>query len=115
MRDKAQMIAAAAFLALIALAAAALAQTQVSTTPRMAMRAQTMAADTEIAKLTEQMNHATGEARINAMAQLLNALVQDRTRMHEQMQAMQQMHEMMMRAESNSETPGHAHHPPNAN
>jgi hypothetical protein len=115
MKEKAQMIAAAALLALIALGAAAPAQKQTPATPQMNMMAQTGAADAELERLAEQMNHATGQARIDAMAQLLNALVQDRARMHEQMDMMMRMHEMMMqRGGHQGEAPGQMHHPPDA-
>jgi len=89
------IVTAAALLALGALGATAPARSQAPAAPQMSMMAQSAAHDAEIAKLTEQMNHATGQAKVDAMAQLLNALVQDRAAMHEQMQMMQHMHEMM--------------------
>lgn len=114
MRERVQMIAAGTVLAVIALGASAVpAQTQTPATPHMNMMAQAAAQDTEIAKLTEQMNRSTGQAKVEAMAQLLNALVQDRTRMHDQMQMMQHMHEMMMQGNgTRGDSSGQMHHPP---
>lgn len=90
------IVTAGALLALGAIGAGAPARSQAPAAPQMSMMAQSAAHDAEIAKLAEQMNHATGQAKVDAMAQLLNALVQDRATMHDQMQTMQHMHEMMM-------------------
>jgi hypothetical protein len=90
-------------LALIALVAPAAPATQAhpQAMPQMNMMAQADARDAEIAKLSQQMNHATGQAKVEAMAQLLNVLVQDRAGMRDQMRMMQHMHEMMMQGPMN--------------
>ena len=95
MRHTLPIAVAVLLLALGTIGAATPPQPQAAAPPQMNMMAQLAAHDAEIAKLTEQMNHATGQAKIDAMAQLLNALVQDRAAMHEQMQMMQHMHDMM--------------------
>jgi hypothetical protein len=107
------IVTAAALLALGALGATAPARSQAPAAPQMSMMAQSAAHDAEIAKLTEQMNHATGQAKVDAMAQLLNALVQDRATMHDQMQMMQHMHETMMQGRGARDgMQGQMHHLP---
>jgi len=103
MREKVQMMVAGAVLALIALGALAIpaAQANPQAMPHTDMMARSVAMSGEIARLTEEMNHATGQAKVEAMAQLLNVLVQDRARMLDQMTMMQHMHEMMMQGGGN--------------
>lgn len=101
MREKVQMFAAGTVLVLIALGAppapAAQHEHGSSAAPQADMMSRPMAMnDGEVAKLTEEMNHATGQTKIDAMAKLLTVLVQDRAMMLDQMKTMQHMHEMMM-------------------
>jgi hypothetical protein len=113
MKRSVYVVTAAALLALGAIGAAAPAQSQAPANPQMNMMAQSAARDAEISKLTEQMNHATGQAKVDAMAQLLNVLVQDRAAMHGQMQMMQHMHEMMMQGRgARGGMPGQMPHSP---
>jgi hypothetical protein len=52
-------------------------------------RMRAMAMDDQVTALTEQMNKATGQARIDAMARLLTALVEQRSMMMREMKTMQ--------------------------
>lgn len=110
MREKLQMAVAAAVLALIALGAAPPApaaqhQTLEKTQMAMAaMMARGMAGNEEIARLTAEMNKATGDARIDAMARLLTALATQHTMM---MRYMQMMHDD---ATGHASAPGEAPH-----
>jgi hypothetical protein len=81
--------------------------------PRTDTMMRAMAIDEEITALTDQMNKATGQARIDAMTRLLTTLVQHRSMMMQEMkmmqddldaehEAMQHMRQMMGRGMSNT-------------
>ena len=56
---------------------------------RTDMRMRPMAMDDQVSALTDQMNTATGQERIDAMARLLTALVEQRSMMMREMKMMQ--------------------------
>jgi len=56
---------------------------------RTGMRMRPMAMDDQVSALTDQMNTATGQERIDAMARLLTALVEQRSMMMREMDMMQ--------------------------
>lgn len=60
-----------------------------SARPRTDMRMRPMAMDDQVTALTDQMNKATGQERIDAMARLLTALVEQRSMMMREMKMMQ--------------------------
>jgi hypothetical protein len=72
-----------------------------------------MAMDDQLNALTDQMNKATGQAKVDAMARLLTTLVEQRSMMMREMkmmqdnldaehESMQHMHQMMGRGMSNT-------------
>ncbi len=62
------------------------------------MEAQMKAQDAELEKLVAQMNSATGEKKVDAVAAVVNKLVEDRKMMHAKMGAMHKnMHGRMMK------------------
>jgi hypothetical protein len=63
---------------------------------RAKMMADMKAQDGRIAALLAQMNSATGAGKTDAIAQLLNAMVQQNKSMRDHMDAMMQMHDSMM-------------------
>jgi len=62
----------------------------------MAMMAQMDSANAQLATLTEAMNKASGGKKTEAMAAVINALVQDRLRMQGMMKMMHEHMEKMM-------------------
>ena len=56
---------------------------------RTGMRMRPMAMDDQVTALTDQMNKATGQERIDVMARLLTALVEQRSMMMREMKMMQ--------------------------
>lgn len=94
MREKLLMVAGAVFLGLIALGAAAVPQG--SHPPggpehqggMMKMMMHDAMPAEDVAKLTDEMNKATGDAKIEAMARLLTVLAGQHTMMMEHMKTM---------------------------
>jgi ABC-type glycerol-3-phosphate transport system substrate-binding protein len=61
----------------------------------MSMMATMHANDQKLDALVKKMNAATGNAKVDAIAELLTTLVQDRKTMHESMSSMSMMMNMM--------------------
>ena len=79
--------------------------------PAMQMMATMRADDQKIDALVKKMNAATGAARVDAMAELLTALVDHQHAMHQSMQANMSMMMGTMHGRGDASTPQMPHQP----